>query len=114
MDKKSLSILSFLIIPGLGMLYTLISPTIQNIQPIVWYTTITARVIIIIFCLVISLISTGLIIMKKYSTVDSLQDHRDKAKIDKITNFINDYISESHTSSDKESINEWVKNNYKK
>jgi len=114
MDKKTLLLFVFLIIPGLLMLSTFFLPSFSNVQPTVWFTTFTARVIFTIFCLSASLIAFLAIVFKKYSTVDSIQDHRDKVDIDKITDFIDNYISESHTTSDKESINEWVIKNYKK
>ena len=114
MDKKTLLLFSFCIFPGLGMLWTLIDPQFSNVQSTEWFTTVTARIIFTIFCIAVSIISIVLILLKKYSTVDSLQDSRDKVEIDKITSFIDNYLSESHTLSDKESINEWVTKNFKK
>lgn len=114
MDKKTLLVLSFFIIPGFGFLWTLIDPQFMNIQPINWWDTVTARVILTIFSFVVSGISIGLIIMKKYSTIDSIQDIIDKKEIDKITDFIDIYIKESHISSNKDSINEWVTKKFKK
>ena len=52
--------------------------------------------------------------MKKYSTIDSIQDIIDKKEIDKITDFIDIYIKESHISSNKDSINELVTKKFKK
>jgi len=96
------------------MLYTFFDPLFSNIQPTIWFTTFTARIIITIICFLVSSISILAIIFKKYSTVDALQDHRNKVEIDKISDFIFDYLSQYHTASDKDSINEWVTKNFKK
>ena len=114
MDKKTLLLFSLCMLPGLGMLWTLIDPQFSNVQGTEWLTTVTSRIVFTVFCLVVSVISIVLILFKKYSTIDSLQDIIDKREICKMTDFIDSYISESHTTSDKESINEWVTKNIKK
>lgn len=110
MDKRTLQLFSMLLIPGFGMLYTLISPTFLNVINPTF--SIPVRVVFTILSLVIGILSVVLILTKSYSTIDSLKDARDKKEIDKISNIIDDYIKDNipnyQTSIDKETIKEWI------
>lgn len=109
MDKKTLLLLSFMLIPGVLMLFTLK----YNIIPEVWFTSIQFRVGISILSIVTGCISLFLIITKKYKTVDSIYDYYVKKEKNKLSEYIENYLLENNIDSNKIKINEWVEKNYK-
>lgn len=112
-EKEQLKINLMLFIPGILMLFTLFSPEFNNLTA--WYTTTLARSIVVIFCLVVSGISLGLLIMKKYKPIEETDAH--KRKIDKITNYIDDYLKNNaasyYSTINRDIIKEWVSINHK-
>lgn len=114
MDKVTLKIMSMSIIPAILGLFTLLFVE-QNIDVnCVWYETLLVRYIVVILSGLISLISIYMLITKKYTTIDSLQDDRDKRDIDRLTNTIENYLFEIKEPKTTEEIKEWVTDKYYK
>jgi len=92
MDKKQLLLNTFLLIPGLGMLYMLLSGAFAQITETGFMFSKPFGIILTCFCLTVAFGSIVILVLKKYKTVDSLQDMRDEKHLNEMTDIVEKYM----------------------
>ena len=112
MDKKGLIFNTIFLIPGLGMLYMLLSGAFSKITETGFIYSKTFAIIVICFCLIVVFGSIVLLILKKYKTVDSLQDARDERELNKMVDIVQKYMRnfqpESYNTTSREEIKDRI------